>query len=143
MADLPTLYPEEEHAFHEEYAKYFRTKRGNFFQSLKVFRGVWDCLQLLNDVWQREMSDLQSLTDQHHLLPKRSLRQPTRASLLAIELSFPVVSGMRTASSETASNPLLTPTNCSTSRSSQPFSGALLGTSGQRQDASVAHFSAI
>jgi len=50
MADLPALLPEEQQAFHDEYAKYYQTKRGNFFQSLKVFRGVWDYPQLLTDI---------------------------------------------------------------------------------------------
>jgi hypothetical protein len=88
MADLPALLPEEHQAFHDEYAKYYQTKRGNFFQSLKVFRGVWDRLQLLNDIWQREMSDLQSLIDQYHLLPKMLFTAAHARFLTAIELSF-------------------------------------------------------
>ena len=88
MADLPALLPEEQQAFHQEYAKYYQTKRGNFLQSLKVFSGVWDCLQLLNDIWQREMSDLQSLNDQYHLLPKTLFTAAHARLLNAIELSF-------------------------------------------------------
>jgi hypothetical protein len=88
MADLPALLPEEQLTFHQEYAKYYQTKRGNFFQSLKVFRGVWDCLQLLNDIWQREMSDLESLTDQYHLLPKTLFTAAHARFLTAIEFSF-------------------------------------------------------
>lgn len=85
---LPALLPEEEQAFHQQYADYYRMKRGNFFQSLKVFRGVWDCLQLLHDIWQREMSDLQSISDQYHLLPKMLFSAAHARFLTAIELSF-------------------------------------------------------
>jgi len=85
---LPALLPEEQLTFHQEYAKYFQTKRGNLFQSLKVFRAVWDCLQLLCDIWQREMSDLESLIDQDHLLPKMLFTAAHARFLTAIELSF-------------------------------------------------------
>ena len=88
MADLPALLPEEHESFHEEYARYYRAKRGNFFQSLKVFRGAWDCLQLLSDIWQREMSDLESLTDQYHMLPKMLFTAAHARYLTAIELTF-------------------------------------------------------
>src|SRR5215472_1426100 len=85
---LPTLLPEEREAFHQEYARYFQRKRGNLFLSIKVFRGVWDCLQLLCDVWQREMTDLESVTDQNHLLPKMLFTAAHARFLTAIDLSF-------------------------------------------------------
>jgi hypothetical protein len=85
---VPPLLPEEQQPFHQVYAKYFQTKRGNFFQSLKVFRGVWDCLQLLCDIWQREMADLESLIDQNQLLPKMLFTAAHARFLTAIELSF-------------------------------------------------------
>jgi hypothetical protein len=85
---VPPLLPEEQQAFHQVYAKYFQTKRGNFFQSLKVFRGVWDCLQLLCDIWQREMADLESLIDRNQLLPKMLFTAAHARFLTAIELSF-------------------------------------------------------
>jgi hypothetical protein len=84
----PPLLPEEQQAFHAEYKKYYEMKRGNFFQSLKGFAGVWDCLQLLCDIWQREMGDLQTRTDQNHLLPKMLFTAAHARYLTAIELSF-------------------------------------------------------
>lgn len=93
MADLPALLPEEQLAFHQEYANYYRNKRANFFQSLKVFRGVWDCLQLLSDIWQREMSDLEALTDQYELLPKTLFSAAQARFLTAIELGFSCLIG--------------------------------------------------
>ncbi len=88
MSKPSVLLPEEQQAFHAEYAKYFQAKRGNFFQSLKVFGGVWACLQLLCDIWQREMSDLESLVDQNQLLPKMLFTAAHARFLTAIELSF-------------------------------------------------------
>ena len=87
-ATPPPLLPEEQQSFHQEYAKYFQLKRGNFFKSLTVFRGVWDCLQLLCDIWKREMSDLESLPDQNQLLPKMLFTAAHARFLTAIELSF-------------------------------------------------------
>jgi len=84
----PPLLPEEQQSFRQEYAKYFQLKRGNFFKSLNVFRGVWDCLQLLCDIWQQEMSDMESLTDQNQLLPKMLFTAAHARFLTAIELSF-------------------------------------------------------
>jgi hypothetical protein len=88
MVHTIALFPEEQQTFHQEYANYFQSKRANFFQSLKIFSGLWDCLQLLNDIWQREMSDLQSLTDQYHLLPKTLFTAAHARFLTALELSF-------------------------------------------------------
>lgn len=85
---LPPLLPEEQEAFHQEYSKYFRYKRGNFFHSLEVFRGVWDCIQLLCDIWQREMADLESLVDQYQMLPRMLFAAAHARFLTAIELSF-------------------------------------------------------
>jgi hypothetical protein len=86
---VPPLLPEEQQAFHQVYAEYFQTKRGNFFQSLKAFRGMWDCLQLLCDIWQREMSDLESLSDQNQVLPKMLFTAAHARFLTAIPQGSP------------------------------------------------------
>ena len=85
---LKNLLPIEEEAFHAPYARYYSRKRQNFLESLKVFRGVWDCLQLLSDVWEREMSDLETVLDQYHLLPKMLFSAAHARFLTAIELGF-------------------------------------------------------
>jgi len=93
MADKPNvpvaeLFPVEAECFHDEFQRYFKGKRQNFFLSLKSFRRLWDCLQLLNDIWMREDSDLEHLTDQFHLLPKTIFSSAHVRFLTAIELGF-------------------------------------------------------
>jgi hypothetical protein len=82
------LFPIEKDCVHTEYEKYFKGKRQNFFLSLTAFRPLWDCLQLLNDIWMREMSDLEHLSDEMHLLPKTIFSSAHARYLNAIELAF-------------------------------------------------------
>jgi hypothetical protein len=81
------LRPESEH-FHAAYQEYFKIKRQNFFRSMTQFKGLWDGLQLLNDIWMREFSDLEHLNDQFHLLPKLLFAAGHARFLTAIELGF-------------------------------------------------------
>jgi hypothetical protein len=82
------LFPLEDECFHIEYQKYYRGKRQNFFLTLTAFRPLWNCLQLLNDIWMREFSDLEHLNDQTHLLPKTIFSSAHAKYLTAIELGF-------------------------------------------------------
>src|SRR5260370_6259788 len=87
VADVPLL-PLEEQRFHYEYKTYFKHKRGNFLKSLTEFADLWECFQLLNDMWMREISDLEVLRDQHQLLPNTLFRAARARLLTAIELGF-------------------------------------------------------
>jgi len=82
------LFPLEQECFHAEYEKYFKGKRQNFFLTLSAFRPLWDCLQLLNDIWMRESSNLEHLTEQTHLLPKIIFMSAHARFLNAIELGY-------------------------------------------------------
>ena len=94
MTDKPStpasaeLFPIEKECFHAEYQKYFLAKRQNFFISLAAFRGLWDALQLLNDILTREHSNLEHLTDETHVLPKTIFAAAHARYLTAIELGF-------------------------------------------------------
>jgi hypothetical protein len=81
------LRPESEH-FRPAYEAYFKIKRQNFFRSMTQFTGLWDGLQLLNDIWMREFSDLAHVSDQFHLLPKLLFAAGHARFLTAIELGF-------------------------------------------------------
>jgi hypothetical protein len=82
------LLPLEKERFRVAYQHYFKLKRGNFFRSVTVFQGLWDALQLLNDIWMREFSDLEQLRDQFQLLPKLLFSAAHARFLTAIELGF-------------------------------------------------------
>lgn len=87
------LFPIEKDCFRSEYEKYFKGKRQNFFLSLRAFRPLWDCLQLLNDIWMRGLYDLEHLTNQMHLLPKTIFSSAHARYLNAIELAFSCCTG--------------------------------------------------
>ncbi len=93
MADKPTpptaeFFLIEKECFRNAYQEYFRGKRQNFFLSLTMFRPLWDSLQLLNDIWMRELSDLEHLSEQTHLLPKTIFAAAHARFLVAVELGF-------------------------------------------------------
>lgn len=93
MTGAPTtpsaeLFPIEAECFHSEFQRYFKGKRQNFFLSLATFRPLWDCLQLLNDIWMRESSNMEHLSNQTHLLPKTLFASAHARFLTAIELGF-------------------------------------------------------
>jgi hypothetical protein len=82
------LLPLEKECFHKDFAEYYTGKRQNFFLTLTAFRPLWDCLHLLNDIWMRESSNLEHLTEQTHLLPKIIFMAAHARFLNAIELGF-------------------------------------------------------
>jgi hypothetical protein len=82
------LLPFEDQCFHAEYKTYYRHKRANFFKALTEFADLWECFQLHNDIWMREMSDLEILRDQYHLLPKMLFTAAHSRILAAMELGF-------------------------------------------------------
>jgi hypothetical protein len=88
LSPAPELLPLENERFHSPYQQYFKLKRGNFFRSITEFKGLWDGLQLLNDIWMRGFSDLEHLRDQYHLLPKLIFSGAHARFLTGIELGF-------------------------------------------------------
>jgi hypothetical protein len=87
-APAAELFPIEKECFRSGFQEYFKGKRQNFFLSLSAFRALWDGLQLLNDIWLRELSNLEHLRDQMHLLPKLIFAAAHARFLTAIELGF-------------------------------------------------------
>jgi hypothetical protein len=93
MTESPTnhlsdLLPFEKEHFHPEYLKYFSEKRHNFKSSLKGCRGVWDSLQLLNDIWMREFGDLEHSIQANQMLSLTIFKFAHSKFLVAIELGF-------------------------------------------------------
>jgi hypothetical protein len=87
-APASELFPIEKDCFHSDFQEYFKGKRQNFFLTLTAFRQLWDCLQLLNDIWMRELSDLENLREQMQLLPKIIFSSAHARFLTAIELGY-------------------------------------------------------
>lgn len=87
-APAAELFPIEAECFHSEFQKYFIGKGQHFFLTLNAFRPLSDCLQLLNDIWMRESSNLEHLTDQTHLLPKIIFISAHARFLTALELGY-------------------------------------------------------
>jgi hypothetical protein len=82
------LLPEEDANFHDAYKKYYIAKRQNFFQSIAVFRQLWECFQLLNDIWERGIDDIAKINDQFHMLPSLLFYAARARFLVAVELGF-------------------------------------------------------
>jgi hypothetical protein len=85
--DVPLL-PLEDQRFHDQFKRYFRHKRGNFFKAITEFADLWECFQLLNDIWMREMDDLKVLRDKDHLLPRMLFTAAHSKFINAVELGF-------------------------------------------------------
>ncbi len=96
MADNPVsqsvediaLLPLEGQKFHGEFKRYYRHKRGNFFKAITEFADLWECFQLLNDIWMREMADLNVLRDKDQLLPRMLFTAAHSKFVTALELGF-------------------------------------------------------
>ena len=87
---VPTaeLFPIEKESFRSDYQEYFKGKRQNFLLTITVYRKLWDAFQLLNEIWVRELSDLEHLREETHLLPKLIFSSAHARFLTAIELGF-------------------------------------------------------
>ncbi len=96
MADSPllqsvddvSLLPLEDQKFHAEFKHYFRHKRGNFFKAITEFADLWESFQLLNDIWMRDMEDLNVLRDKDQLLPRMLFTAAHSKFITALELGF-------------------------------------------------------
>ena len=82
------LLPFEKERFHPAYQHYFKGKRQNFFRAMTEFRELWDAFQLLNDIWMRELSNLEHLREATHMLPKLLFTSAHARFLAAVELGF-------------------------------------------------------
>jgi len=86
--DDVALLPLEDQKFHAEFKRYFRHKRGNFLKAMTEFADLWECFQLLNDIWMREMADLNVLRDKDQLLPRMLFTAAHSKFISALELGF-------------------------------------------------------
>ena len=78
----------EQERFRPEFQTYFKGKRQNFFRTMTEFRDLWDALQRLNDIWMRELSNLEHLREPTQMLPKLLFASAHARFLTALELGF-------------------------------------------------------
>ncbi len=55
---------------------------------MTVFNGLWECFQRLNDVWHREIEDLEHLREAPQILPCLMFRYAHSRFVMAMELGF-------------------------------------------------------
>jgi hypothetical protein len=61
--EMQILVPFEEKHLRGEYRTYFITKRTNYFATIHAFGPLWNCYIGLDEIWEREFSDLQRITN--------------------------------------------------------------------------------
>ena len=92
MAKEPTehdlLLPFESERLRGNYKEYFKTKRNNSFATIQAFPGIWNCFQLLDEIWMREFDDLQRLLDPNQMLPAILFMNGRAQFRVALELGF-------------------------------------------------------
>lgn len=82
------LFHVEQQNFHQQYQSYFKMKRENFFRAISMFNGLWECFQVLNDIWHKEIEDVANLRDKHQMLPSLIFRYAHSRFVVAMELGF-------------------------------------------------------
>lgn len=82
------LHEVERKYISEPYKEYFLAKRQNFFATLQAFKDLWDCFMLLDNVWMREFSDLERVTDTRAMVPLNLFANAHAQFRTAIELGF-------------------------------------------------------
>ncbi len=68
------LVPFESNALRGDYRSYFKTKRENFRASINNLPLLWECFQLFDEIWIRELSDTQQIKDPNLALPAALFR---------------------------------------------------------------------
>jgi hypothetical protein len=82
------LLPFEEANILGDYRKYFISKRTNYFTTIHSFPNLWRCYVALDEIWTREFSDLQRITQPGQVLPLKLFMNSHAQFRVAFELGF-------------------------------------------------------
>ena len=74
--------------FPAEYRAYYAMKRNNFFARIQGFDALWQLYLRLDEVWMRELSDLQSARDAYSMLPLLCCMNAHAKMRVSLELAF-------------------------------------------------------
>lgn len=70
------------------YKEYASAKRNNLFASIQLFRPIWDCCMLANDIWLRGFRDMDNLSSTTQMIPLSLYMNAHAKMLVTIELGF-------------------------------------------------------
>jgi hypothetical protein len=82
------LVPFETQNIPERYREYYKAKRNNFFASIQGFPELWEYYILLDQIWLREIDDLERARDPAHMLPLLLYINTHAKIRVSIELGF-------------------------------------------------------
>ena len=82
------LLPFEEEKLRKEYKNYFIAKRTNYFASIESLPDLWDCYLSLDEIWMREFSDLERISNTGHIIPLELFLNSHAQFRVAFELAF-------------------------------------------------------
>ena len=85
---IAILVPFEEENFHKDYREFYEAKKNNLFAFIQRFREVWECCQMLDDIWMREVRDLEQQRDVANQVPLMLFFRAHLQIRLAFELGF-------------------------------------------------------
>jgi hypothetical protein len=82
------LVPFETQSIPRPYRDYYKARRNNFFASIQGFPELWKYYILLDEIWLREIDDLERARDPAHVLPLLLYIKAHAKIRVSIELGF-------------------------------------------------------
>lgn len=82
------LLPFEKERLQGDYRRYHGIKRHNFRATVEGFSDLWECFQLLDDIWIREFGDLERQREPKQMLPLLLFVNGHAQFRIAYELGF-------------------------------------------------------
>ncbi len=88
IVDSDLLVPFELRNITGDYRKYYISKRHNFFGTIQSFPDHWDFFCKIDEIWLRELQDLEVATDASNMLPLTLYINAHAKIRLSMELAF-------------------------------------------------------
>ncbi len=82
------LLPFEKQRLSGDYRHYYAIKRHNFRATIDGFSDLWQCFQLLDEIWTREFNDLERQHEPKQMLPLLLFAGAHAQFRIAYELAF-------------------------------------------------------
>jgi hypothetical protein len=86
--DSDLLLPFEQRNLTGEYRAYYRCKRNAFFATIQDFPDLWDFFSKIDEIWKRDLSDLEVAHDPNHPLPLALYVHAHVKMRVSMELAF-------------------------------------------------------
>ena len=87
------LLPFEKQHLRGDYKEFFKIKRNNFVATIQAFPGIWQCFELLDEIWMHEFEDLHNLREVNQMLPGILFMNGHLQFRIAWELGFSCLIG--------------------------------------------------